>query len=326
MQAVRIAALGAYLPELEVPNDALPGFPPEALPLIEAKTGIRARRRAADTQTTSDLGALAVQDCLSRADVHVEAVDALVVATSSPDRIQPATAARVQALVGAGRAYAFDLNAVCAGGVYGLHVGAALVRSGARHVVVAAAETYSRFLNPGDFSTYPYFGDGAGAALLTADCGPFEIVDAALHTDGSGADVIQIPAGGAMQPAHAVRRPADLYFRMVGRKVFDFAVDKGAAVVREILDRQGLTPDAISVLVPHQANLVILREIATRLGIPFDRVAVQLDRYGNTAAASVLIALEEVVRTGRCPVGGHVVLSAFGGGLSWAGMLLKRLE
>jgi 3-oxoacyl-[acyl-carrier-protein] synthase-3 len=321
---VRIAGIGAYLPVREIANAGLTEFPPESLPLIEAKTGIRARRRAADTESTSDLAAQAVRQCLDRAGIAPTAVDALVVATSSPDRIQPATAARTQALVGTTNAYAFDINSVCAGSVYGLHVGRALIAAGARCVVVAAAEVYSRFLNPQDFSTYPYFGDGAGAAVLTPDVGEYTILDAVLHTDGTGADVIQIPAGGTMQPAHTVKRPADLFFRMVGRKVYEFAVDKGTEVVLEVLARAGLTVDQIAVLIPHQANVNILREIATRLGLPFDRVAVNLDRVGNTAAASVLIALEEVDREGKCPAGGFIALSAFGGGLSWAGMLLQR--
>jgi 3-oxoacyl-[acyl-carrier-protein] synthase-3 len=326
MSAVQIAAVGAYVPEREIRNEDLTGFPREALPLIEAKTGVKARRHAAEGQCTSDLAAEAVRRCLDRASIPVSAVDALVVATSSPDRIQPATAARTQALLGATGAYAFDVNAVCAGALYGLEVGRGLVQLGARCVVIAAAEVYSRILNPADFSTYPYFGDGAGAVALVPEGGRFAIRDAVLHTDGTGADVIEVPAGGTMRPASAVQRPADLFFRMQGKRVYDFAVNKGTEVVRELLDRAGLKPEQLAVLVPHQANVNILREIASRLGLPFSRVAMNLDRYGNTAGAAVLIALEEVAAREQCPVGGYTALVAFGGGLSWAAVLLERVR
>lgn len=325
MTHTAILATGSYLPRTEIGNADLTWFPAASLPLIEQKTGIRSRRHAADDQCTSDLGIEAGRQCLDRAGVTPGDVDAIVLATSSPDRIQPATATRVQEGLGAAHAFAFDVNSVCSGALYGLHLADALIRSGgARRVLVVAAEVYSRFLNPKDFSTYPYFGDGAGAVLLgPGDGSDRGVIRTVLHSDGAGHDVIQVPGGGTMMPFGRLRSPNDVYFKMRGREVYEFAVAQGSTVVDELLQTCGLDRRDVAFVVPHQANANVLRELAVRLDLDASQVVMNLDRYGNTAAASVLIALDELMTSGRVQRGDHVVCVVFGGGLSWGATLIR---
>lgn len=320
----RIAATGHYVPPTTVRNEDLLQFPANSLALIESKTGVRARRHAASTECTSDLGFYAATACLARAGIPATDLDAIVLATSSPDRIQPATATRVQQALGATHAFAFDVNSVCTGAVYGIAIADAMVRTGqCRTAMVIAAEVYSKYLNRTDFTTYPYFGDGAGAVLLTASNGQPGIVETLLRSDGSGADVIQIPGGGTMLPYGAMTQEKDAFFRMRGREVYDFAVTRGAEIIGELLRQTSLTPADVAWVVPHQANINVIREISQRSGIPFERFIVNLDRYGNTAAASVLIGLDELMAGGQARAGDHVIVVAFGGGLSWGAALLR---
>jgi 3-oxoacyl-[acyl-carrier-protein] synthase-3 len=293
--------------------------------MIAEKTGISARRYAADDEVTSDLGAKAARQCLDRAGVAPEEIDAIVLATSSPDRIQPATATRVQDLIGARRAYAFDVSSVCSGAVFALHIADALVRTGgAAHVLVIASELYSRsILKHRDFSTCACLGDGAGAVLVSSGEGDGGILGTVLHTDGSGADLIQVPAGGTMLPYARMERKQDAFFMMRGRDVQEFVVAKGAEVVDELLAAHGVSRDRIAFVVPHQANITVLQSLAEALEIDFSRFVVTLDRYGNTAAASVLIAFDDLVSSGRAKRGDLVVLVVFGGGLSWAATLIR---
>jgi 3-oxoacyl-[acyl-carrier-protein] synthase-3 len=323
--AARILATASYLPERIVPNEALTQFPASTLPLIAEKTGISARRHAADDEVTSDLGAKAARRCLDRAGIAPGDLEAIVLATSSPDRIQPATATRVQELLGAHRAYAFDVGAVCSGAVFALHLADSLVRSGAaRRVLVVASELYSRsHLNPRDFSTSACLGDGAAAALVAAGGSGHEILGARLHTDGSGADLIQVPAGGTMLPYARIDRPQDVYFLMRGKDVQDFVLERGTAVVEELLAAHGVDRRDVAFVVPHQANIGVLRGLADRLSIDFSKFVVTLDRYGNTAGASVLIAFDDLLASGRAARGDLVVLVVFGGGLSWAATLIR---
>lgn len=323
--ATRILATASYLPERVVPNEALTQFPASTLPLIAEKTGISARHYAADDEYTSDLGAKAARRCLEHASVTPDDVDVIVLATSSPDRIQPATATRVQHLIGARRAYAFDVNSVCSGAVFALHLADALVRSGAAaRVLVVVSELYSRgHLNPRDFSTCACLGDGAAAVLVGAGERGHAVVGTRLHTDGSGADLIQVPAGGTMLPYARMERPQDAYFMMRGKDVQDFVLAQGTAVVEELLNAHGVDRDAVAFVVPHQANLGVLQGLAERLGIDFSKFVVTLDRYGNTAAASVLIAFDDLLMSKRVTAGDLVVLVVFGGGLSWAATLIR---
>jgi 3-oxoacyl-[acyl-carrier-protein] synthase-3 len=306
-----------YLPPRVVHNRDLTQFPEQLRDMIAVKAGIQTRHMA-DGECTSDLGAKAVQHLIAKFGLQAGTIDALICATSSPDRIQPATATRIQQLCGLDTAFAFDVNSVCSGGVYALRLASALVRDGLRNVVVVASEVYSKILNPEDISTYPYFGDGA-AACLVSDAGDYEFIDFALHSDGSGCDVIQVPGGGTMLPATQVTDPRDRYFSMIGRKVFEFATRRGTELVVELSERNHLTPDRV---ILHQANLNIIKEVASRSKLPMQRFFVNLDRYANTAGASVLIALDELLET--CPDSETIMLGAFGGGLSWGGTVLRK--
>jgi 3-oxoacyl-[acyl-carrier-protein] synthase III len=314
-----LSATARYLPPRVVHNRELVQFPEELREMIAAKAGIHTRH-VADGECTSDLGAKAVRALIDKCSLDVREVNALICATSSPDRMQPATATRIQHLCGLKDAFAFDVNSVCSGGVYALRLASALIKDGLNNVIVVASEVYSKILNPEDISTFPYFGDGA-AACLVSRAGAYELVDFGLQSDGSGCEVIQVPAGGTMSPAALVKDSRDYYFRMIGRKVFDFAAQRGTEMVRELSSRNNLVPDRI---VLHQANVNIIREIAKRSELPPEKFFINVDRYANTAGASVLIALDELLEGDADPE--SVLLCAFGGGLSWGGALLRKAE
>ena len=322
-----ILATASYLPERVVRNEELIQFPPTAIPLIASKTGVCARRYAAEGQCTSDLAAEAAKRCLSNAGLEAGELDGIILATSTPDQPMPATCAQVQARIEAWNASAVDVNAVCAGAVYALRIADAQIKAGqARRILVIAAEVYSRILNPADFSTCPYFGDGAGAVLLDAAETPARpyISGGVLHSDGRGFDVIKIAAGGSRMPASKVNDPRQHYFQMNGKVVFDFAVTRGSEIIEEMCRINKLPKDRICHVVAHQANINVLKAIAQKTGLEMSRFAVNLDRYGNTAAASTLIALDEL-RQG-CLGGelqGNCMIVAFGGGLAWGGILVS---
>lgn len=318
-----ILATGSYVPVRSVANSELVQFPANALPLIEAKTGIRSRRYAASDECTSDLAINAARSCLDLAGISAEQVDAIIVATSSPDRIQPATATRVQHELGATRAFAFDINSVCAGAVYGIYLADMMVRSGTcRKVLLIASEVYSRFLNPEDFSTYPYFGDGAGAVLFGPSTNDARgVMGSLLKTDGAGADAVQIPAGGTRLSA-ATANPRDCFFKMDGKSVYAFATRRAPEIIEELLGILAVDKSQVRFVITHQANINIIKEISTRTGISFDRFIVNLDRYGNTAGASILLGLDELFRRGDLADGDLILTAGFGGGLSWGANLI----
>ncbi|WP_394522596.1 3-oxoacyl-ACP synthase III family protein [Lacrimispora sp. JR3] len=308
-----------YLPAKEISNSELTQFPPKYRQLIEEKAGIKTRRHVTD-ECTSDIGALAVKQLLKKTGMDPSGIDALICATSSPDRIQPATATRIQEICGLKNAFCFDLNSVCSGGIYGLKIASALIKDGIKNVIVVAAEVYSRLLNPKDIATYPYFGDGA-AAVLVSGHGLYELKDVLLFSDGSGCDVIQIPAGGSMLPAPAVKKERDYYFSMDGQSVYRFACEKGSALIETLAERNVVAADRI---ITHQANRNIIKEIARRTNLPEETFFINVEKYANTAGASVLIALNEYLESEKANEEDHVFLAAFGGGLSWAGCYLKK--
>ncbi len=322
----QLISTGSYVPDLVVTNEQLRQFPANALPLIEAKTGVRARRHAAPGQATSDLGIQAAQRCLASAGIDAAEIDAVILATSAPDQPMPATATTIQHRLGCTRAFAFDLNAVCTGAVYGICLADSLIRSGyASKVLLVGAELYSRFLDPKDFSTYPYFGDGAGALLFegtTEPKGPW-VRGGYLRADGAGAQLIQIRAGGSALPA-AQAPESDRFFRMQGRAVFEFATAKGPEVIDQLCAKFKLRKSDLGRLFVHQANINIIKGIAAATGIALERFPVNLDRYGNTACASTLIAIDEARGDSvRCSaLDEEFLVVAFGGGLTWGGVSL----
>jgi 3-oxoacyl-[acyl-carrier-protein] synthase-3 len=320
-----LAATGSYLPEKRVGNDDLIQFPREAIPLIAEKTGVYYRRIAADDECTSDLAARAAERCLAKAGINPDRIDGIILATSSPDRMQPATATRVQHLLGAKNAFAFDINSVCSGSTFGIALADSLIRSGQyENMLLVAAEVYSRILNPKDYATYPFFGDGAGAVLFQAERGAARgVLHSKLQSDGSGGDMICVPAGGTQLPYGKMAHPRAAFFKMRGPEVFSFAIERVPALLRQLLAEAEVSPSDIRCFVCHQANVNIIHKIAESMDVPVRRFFMNLAEYGNTAGASVLIALDEVLAQGVVQTGDLVVTTAFGGGLSWGANLIR---
>lgn len=324
-RTTKLVATGSYLPEKRVGNNELTQFPREAIPLISEKTGVYFRRVAADDECTSDLAVRAAEQCLKKAGIDPEQVEGIILATSSPDRIQPATATRVQHLLGAKRAFALDINSVCSGSTFGIALADGLIRSGQyKNLLLVASEVYSRILNPKDYATFPFFGDGAGAALFqTGTPGEGGVLRSCLRTDGSGSDMICVPAGGTQLPFGKMTNPRSAFFRMRGPDVFSFAVEKVPEIVRQLLAEAGVSLPDVRCFICHQANVNIIHRIAESLDVPLERFFMNLAEYGNTAGASVLITLDEALDKGDIRRGDLVVTVAFGGGLSWGTNLIR---
>jgi 3-oxoacyl-[acyl-carrier-protein] synthase-3 len=318
-----IAGTGGYLPERSFSNDELAAW--KGLETSDAwiveRTGIRRRHIAAEGETASDLGVHAARAALAQAGATVEDVDAVIVATSTPDSAFPATAARIQGKLGVTRGFAFDIAAACTGFVYALGVADALVRAGqARGVLVIGTEVYSRILDWEDRGTCVLFGDGAGAVFLrgvpAAEAGGRGLLSTHMHADGRHADILQVDGGAGSTGGTGV-------VRMAGREVFKHAVAKLAAAVDEALAANGLDQSEVAWLVPHQANIRIIEAMGKKLGLPLERVVVTVDRHANTSAASIPLALAEATRDGRIRPGDLVLLEAIGGGLTWGAALAR---
>jgi 3-oxoacyl-[acyl-carrier-protein] synthase-3 len=319
-----IAGCGGYLPATRLSNDelaALKGLDTSDA-WIRERTGIGYRHIAAPGETASDMGAAAARQALERAGADAAEVDAILVATSTPDSAFPATAARIQAKLGVTRGFAFDLAAACTGFIYGIAIADALIRTGqARCVLVIGTEVYSRILDWTDRGTCVLFGDGAGAMLLRAGEGEGTTADRGvlsthLHSDGSFGGILHIEGG-----AGSTGGPGLL--RMAGKEVFRHAVTKLAAVVDEALTANGLGHEDVRWLVPHQANRRIIDAMGKKLHLPPERVVVTVERHANTSAASVPLALAEACGDGRITAGDLVVMEAIGGGLTWGAALAR---
>jgi 3-oxoacyl-[acyl-carrier-protein] synthase III len=297
MRNAVITSTGSYLPETVVSNEDLKQFPQEAIHLIGEKTGVFFRRVASDKECTSDLAVQAAIACLDKIAYSAEGVEGIILATSSPDRMQPATAARVQHIIGAKKAFAFDINSVCSGSTFGIAMADALIKSGyCENILLVASEVYSKIMNRKDFSSYPFFGDGAGAVLFQAgDASDVGVLHSCLRTDGSGSDTISVPAGGTMLPFGKMTNTRSAFFRMKGIDVFNFAVGKGSEIILQLLKDADVDISDIKCFVCHQANANIIHKIAGILAVSVDRFFMNLSSYGNTAAASVLIALDEAI-------------------------------
>jgi 3-oxoacyl-[acyl-carrier-protein] synthase-3 len=293
---------------------------------IVERTGIRERRVASGVETTATLGIGAGAAALKRAGIAPDDVDLLVLATTTPEQPIPQTSSFVQEGLGL-RCGAFDVNVGCAGFVYGLVTGSMfLVGGGLEHVLVVGAETLSRILDYTDRQTCVLFGDAAGAVVLSAARGedPSGLLAWDLGCDGTGTDLIRMRGGGSRLPASAATVAAGEHFvKMEGAEVFRRAVRSAVASASATLERAGVKPDEVGLFVPHQANARIIAAAAERLGLPPERVAVNVDRYGNTSAASVPLALAEAAEAGRIRTGDLVLLTAVGAGMAWASALLR---
>jgi 3-oxoacyl-[acyl-carrier-protein] synthase-3 len=323
---VRIGGWGKYMPERIMPNSELAELVDTSDEWIRARTGIGERRIAASDETTCSLAVNAARAALDRAHVRPEDLDLIIVATCTPDYANmPATASLVQHALGAARAGAFDLNAVCSGFVYGLATGSQFILSGAhKSVLVIGADVFTRILDWQDRSTCVLFGDGAGAVVLQPTDEPGGLLSFVLGSDGSGACSLYVPAGGSRTPTSAETvAERGHYVKMQGRDVFRFATRVVPESVLQALEQAGLTTDDIDLFIPHQANVRIIDATARRLKLSAATVFSNVERYGNTSAASVPVALCEAIDEDLVHTGSTMVLSGFGAGLSWGTAVWK---
>ncbi|HEX9558538.1 MAG TPA: beta-ketoacyl-ACP synthase III [Reyranella sp.] len=317
-----VQGCGAYLPDRVVTNDELAKKVDTSDEWIQQRTGIKQRHIAADGEFTSHLAIKAAQRALDDAGLKASDLDLIVLGTATPDETFPATATRVQSGLGMTRGAAFDVQAVCAGFIYGVSVADSMIRSGiASTALVIGAETFSRILDWNDRGTCVLFGDGAGAIVLRGEEGKGTSADRgvlanALHSDGRQHDILYVDGGPSSTRTTG-------YLRMEGREVFKHAVVNMAAVVGEVLDQAGLQPRDIDWLVPHQANKRIIDSTGRKLGLAPERVVVTVDRHANTSAASIPLALDTAVKDGRIKRGDLLLLEGIGGGLAWGASLVR---
>jgi 3-oxoacyl-[acyl-carrier-protein] synthase-3 len=318
----QIVGWGMALPERVVTNDDLARMVDTSDEWIRSRTGIQERRMATSPkESTATLAVQAAREALRVADVPASALDLVICATTSPEHLCPSTACLVQDALGAKRAGAFDLNAACSGFVYALAQARGLVLAGdADYVLVIGAETLTRFLDWTDRNTCILFGDGAGAVLVAASHEPGGILSCVLGSDGSGADLLIVPAGGSAHPPTMETVANRMHMlKMDGKAVFRFAVQAMADGTRDVVAKAGLNLADIDLVIPHQANMRIIQSsVVKQLKIPEQKVFINLERYGNTSAASIPIALCEAIQAGRVRPGQTLVLAGFGAGLTWA--------
>jgi 3-oxoacyl-[acyl-carrier-protein] synthase-3 len=314
-----ITGWGMSVPERVLTNEELARTIDTSNEWIVGRTGIRERRIAGPKESTATLAIAAARAALECADVSPRQIDLIIVATSTPEYIFPATACIVQDTLGASNAGGFDLAAACSGFIYGMEMGAAAIRCGSlQTVLVIGAETLSRVVNWKDRGTCILFGDGAGAFVLQGNDTPGGVLASIMRSDGSGGRALIIPAGGSHLPTSAETvRDNQHFIQMDGKEVYRFATRVMASATREVVAAAGLSLDDIAVIVPHQANSRIIESAARSLNLPADRFIVNLDRYGNTSTASIPIAICEAVAEGRIRPNDNLVMVGFGAGLTW---------
>ncbi len=320
-----ITGWGFYAPSRVMTNQELERIVDTSDEWISTRTGIKERRIAADGETTSSMSVRAARAALDRARMRPQDVQMVIVGTCSPDYLFPATACIVQSEIGATRAGAFDIEAACTSFVSALAIARGMIVSGGiQNALVIGAETLSRFLNWQDRTTCVLFGDGAGAVVLEASNASVGIESVVLHSEGAKGELLMVPAGGARIPATKETLEQGQHFiTMQGGEVFKLAVKSMADAAEEALTEAGLGLDDIALMIPHQANVRIIDGVARRLRFPMDKVFVNIQRYGNTSAASIPIAICEAEATGRLRRGDKILLVAFGGGFTWGASVLE---
>lgn len=320
-----IIATGSGIAERIIPNDFFSYLIEDADNWILSRTGIRERRFVSENQSTSDLATAAARNALAEAGMDAAELDCIIVATSTPDMTLPATACMVQKNIGAGNAFAFDMNAVCSSLVYGIETADSFIKAGkCRTAMVIGADTYSKILNFEDKGSCPLFGDGAGAVILRATERQTGVLQSFIKSDGKGWDLIQVPSSGSRKPvtAETIANKENTFF-MEGKKVFVFATDVIPKIILDITAQAGIKPTDLDYIIPHQANLRIIDHITKKTGIGSEKFLLNLDRFGNTAAASVGLVMDENRRNGTIKPGNLVLVIGFGGGLSWGGLLIR---
>lgn len=321
----KIAGLGLSLPSRVLTNADLEKMVDTSDEWITARTGIKERRIAEDGVTASQLGIPAALEALDAAGVEPKDVGLIICATSTPDRIFPSTSCAIQRGIGAGECASFDLLAACSGFIYSLSVADQFIRAGtAKTALVVASEVYSKIINWKDRTTCVLFGDGAAAAVLKATSGASGLIDSKIHSNGAFGDLLQAVALGSGRPeADALETAGGYFLEMKGNQTFKVAVKTMTDVTGELLEKNGYTIDDVDIIIPHQANIRILKAVGKSLGVSEDKVFINVDRYGNTSAASIPIAMYEAAAAGKLKKGSLALLVAFGGGLTWGASLIR---
>lgn len=317
-----VTGWGMSVPEKVLTNDDLAKMVDTNDKWIRERTGIRERHIAADTDTTASLGTEAAVNALRMAKLSPSEVELIIVSTSSPEYIFPSTASLVQDRLGAEKAGAFDLSAACTGFIFALNMASQAVRSGSvKNAVVVGAETLSRLVDWTDRNTCILFGDGAGAFVLQAKETPGGVMSSVMRSDGSGGDLLSVPAGGSAHPTTSQTLLDGMhYIQMNGREVFRFATRVMAKASQEAIEKADLQLEDIDLIIPHQANYRIIEAASRGLKLPMDKFAVNVDKYGNTSTASIPIATVEAIEEGRLQRDDKIVLVGFGGGLTWGAL------
>jgi 3-oxoacyl-[acyl-carrier-protein] synthase-3 len=325
-RTVSIVGTGSYVPEKILTNDDLSRMVDTSDEWITTRTGIKERRVAAKDETTSEMAAKAALKAMEQAKIKASDIDLILVATATPDMIFPATACFVQTKIGAKKAACLDVSAACAGFLFALEIAQQFITSHTYEtVLVIGAEKLTSITNWTDRNTCVLFGDGAGAAILRhRGGGTHGVISTHIGSDGEFADILFMPGGGCKTPITRENVDRNLVtIHMTGKEVYKQAVTAMLRASKIALEQAGLTIDDISCIIPHQANARIIEAIADRLKIRLDRFFVNLDRYGNTSAAAVAIALDEANRTGRIKSGDYILMVVFGGGLTWASTVIE---
>jgi len=322
---IKIKSIGIYLPEKILTNADLEKMVDTSDEWITTRTGIKERRIAADSQTSSDLGVAAAKMALEKANLKAEEVDLILVATNTPDTIFPSTASWIQRKLGIKEIPAFDLQAGCTGALYGLVVAEGLILSGTcRRILLVAVDILSKITNWEDRSTCVLFGDGAGAFILEESQDQSGLISHFWGADGSLGELLILPGGGTLHPANEMTIREKLhYIRMKGNDVFKHAVKRMGEAALEAVKKAGLEKDQVDYLIPHQANLRIIDATGARLGLLKERIVVNVDKYGNMSVATIPVALYELENEGRLKPGDIVVMVAFGAGFTWASAVYR---
>ena len=321
----KITATARYLPERTLSNFDLEKMVDTTDEWIRSRTGIENRHIVAEGEATSDMGAQIAKQLLARSEKAAEDIDLILVATSTPDFPVVSTAALVQDKIGAANAWGFDIVAACTGFVYAMETGSKMIESGQyKNVIVIGADTMSSIIDYTDRNTCIIFGDGGGGVLLEPSENEHGVLDSILYTDGSGSKYLTVPAGGSLHPASIDTVEKKMhYVYQDGKTVYKFAVKNMAKVSKQILVKNGLKGEDIKLFIPHQANKRIIDAAAERCGLQKDQVFVNINRYGNTTAGTIPLAIDEAVEMNLLAEGDLLLLAAFGGGFTWGSMLIR---
>ncbi|GAN32472.1 MAG: ketoacyl-ACP synthase III [Candidatus Brocadia sp. AMX2] len=324
-QRASITGIGSYVPGKVLTNYDLEKMVDTSDDWIIQRTGIRERRIVENGQITSDLATQASLRAMEDAGVSPKDLDMIITSTITPDHIFPSTSCYIQQKIGASRASAFDILAACAGFIYAMSIGQSFVNSGAMEtVLVVGAECLSKITDYTDRSTCVLFGDGAGAVIIQKSSTKHEILSTSLAADGSQADILIMPGGGAKNPASlASVQQRNHYIQFKGKEVFKLAINNITNLIIETVTKNGLGLEDIDLIIPHQSNLRIIEATMEKLGLPMEKAFVNIDKYGNTSSASIPIAIDEARKEGRLSKGDIVMLVAFGGGLTWGSSVIR---